>query len=112
MVTTKDERIPGPAQHCGHAAPVGLDARRARIVKVAAVNRTPEVCIQLEIRAAPLIAHGRKDTFEMRLRVRMRAVDRVPGAPPPAAEGDSIGAERPALVVFHEPVRMLLEEVR
>src|SRR5688500_5064098 len=112
MVTPEDERIAGAAPHCGHAAPVGLNARRARIVEVAAVNGSPEVRIELEIRAAPLFAHRRKDMLEMRLRFRMRTVDRVPRTTAPPAERDAVSAQRLTLLVFHEPVRMLLEEIR
>ena len=112
MVAAEDERVAAAAQHRRHAAPIGLDARRARIVEAAAVNRAPEVGVELEIRAAPLVAHRREDALEMRLRFRMRAVERVPRATAPAAERDAIGAQRLAVIVFHEPVGMLLEEIR
>src|SRR5262245_40075963 len=110
MIAAKDEGIAGALQHCLHTAAIGLDACSARIVKPSAVNRAPEVCIELEIGAAPLLAHRPKDVCQVRLRVRMRAVERVPGPAAPAAKRDPIRPQRLAAVVAHEPVRMLLED--
>src|SRR5262249_21330000 len=109
MVAAEDEGVTRAAKNCLHAAPVRFDPGRAWIVKSAAVHRAPERRIQLEVRAAPLRAHGVKHALEMFLRTRMRAVEREPGSTPPATEGDAIGSQRRACFVFDEPVGMLLE---
>src|SRR5262245_756268 len=112
MIAAEQERVAGATPDRLHSVPIGLNARRAGIVERSAVNRAPEVRIELEIGATPLAAHRAKDLLEMRLRAGMRAVDRVPGAAAPSSERDLVGAKRIAVRVLDEPVRMLLKQMR
>src|SRR5262249_60188494 len=95
-----------------HPAPVGFNARRAGVVKTAAVHRAPEIRVELEVCAAPIAPHRAKDRLEMFLRFRMRAIERVPGAAPPSAEGDLVRAQWLPLRILDEPIWMLLEQMR
>src|SRR5688500_18519397 len=92
-----------------HPPPVGLEARGAWIVEAAAVDRAPEIRVELEVGHAPPLAHGAEDLLEMCLRARMRAVHRVPGPAAPAAEGHAVRAQGSAVRVLHEPVRVVPE---
>src|SRR5205085_32842 len=112
MIAAEDEARARAPEDRLHAAPVGFDACGARIVKTAAVNRAPEVCIEFEVGAAPTFAHGAKDQRKVLLRFGVRAVEHVPRAASPAAERDAIRAERFAFFVTHKPIRVLLEDVR
>ena len=112
MIAAEHERVAGAAKDRRHAAPIRFDARRARIVEAAAVKRAPEIRVELEVRAAPLVPHGSEQPLEMLLHVGVRAVERVPWASPPAAECDAIGAQRRAVVAAHEPVAMIAEDRR
>src|SRR5437588_12852372 len=107
MVAAEDEAVARAAENRLHAAAVRLDACGARVPVSPAVNRAPEVCVELEVRDAPLAPHRREQVLEMFLHLRVRAVEYVPGAATPAAEGDFIRAQRLGVVVTHEPVRML-----
>src|SRR5262249_31001865 len=110
MVAAEEKGVAGATSNRRHPAPVRLDARRARIVKAPAVHPSPEVRIELEVAAAPLSAHDAKQLLEVRLRARMRAVDRIPRTAAPAPERDAIGSEGRAVGASHEPLRMLLED--
>src|SRR5262249_41537296 len=112
MVAAKYESIARATKNRLHPAPVGFNTRRAWIVKTTAVHRAPEVGVELEIRAAPFAPHCAEDHFEMFLSFRMRAIERVPGAAPPSAEGDFVRAQGLAIGVRDEPVRMPLEQMR
>ncbi len=94
MIAAQDEGVARAFEHGGHAASIGFDARRPRIVESPSVNGTPEVGVQLEVGAAPLVAHRLEDSLEVRLSFGMRAIQRIPGSPAPAAEGDAIGTKR------------------
>src|SRR5205085_7438408 len=100
MIAAENETLARASSNGPHAAPIRFDARRAPVRKMAAVHRPPEVRVELEVGAAPLTAHRAKDRFEMSLSLRVRAVQRVPGAAPPAAEGDAVRAQRRTLGVF------------
>src|SRR6185369_15049079 len=100
------------AQYRFHAATICLDARRARIVKTAAMNRAPEVRIEFEVSAAPVALHRAKEFFEMFLHLRMRAVQHVPWTTPPAAKRHPIRTQRLAIRVFHKPIGVLLKHLR
>src|SRR5262245_3345757 len=53
VIATEYETISNSVDDRSHPLAIGLDARCTFIVKVAAVNRAPEVCVELEIGAAP-----------------------------------------------------------
>src|SRR6185436_13826299 len=90
VIATKHKAVLNAAQYRLHAATVSLDARRARVVKAAATNRAPEVCVELKVGAAPLAPHRAKKVFEVLLDLRVRAVEHVPWTTPPAAKRDAI----------------------
>src|SRR5438876_4442555 len=104
MIAAEEKRVARAAHDRLHPATVRLDPRRVRIVETAAVHRAPEVRVELEVRAAPLLAHRRKETLEMLLDVRMRAVERVPRAATPASERHAIGAQRRTIRILDEPL--------
>ena len=112
VIAAEDEAVARAAQDRLHPAAVGFDARRPRIVEASAVHRAPEVRVELEVGAAPFLPHRAEHVLEVLLHLGMRAVERVPGAAPPAAEGDLVRAQRLAVGVLDEPVGMLLEDVR
>src|ERR1051326_6109175 len=112
MIAAENETLARAAQDGLHAAPVGFDACRARIVEAASVHGAPEVAIEFEIGAAPLLTHGAKDHLQMFLGLQVRAIERIPRPAPPAAERDAVGAQRLALIVFHKPIGVLFEEMR
>src|SRR5688572_2282417 len=112
MIATKNETVFDTAKNRLHTAPVCVDARRARIVKVAAVNGAPEVRIEFEIGATPFALHGAKQGLEMLLHFRVCTVEHVPWATTPAAKRYAIRAQWFAVVVFHKPIRMLLNHAR
>ena len=93
-------------------APVAFDARGFAVVKMAAVHGAPEVGVKLEIRATPLVAHGVEQVLQMLLRVGMCSIQGVPGAAAPPTEGHLGCGQRRAVGVLHEPVRMLLKQMR
>src|SRR5205085_755507 len=104
LIAAKDETIARAREHRLHAAPVGLDARRARVVETAAVNRAPEVRIELEVGDAPLAPHRAEDCGEVLLHCRVCAVEHVPRAVPPAAESDAVGAQRLPRLILDKPI--------
>src|SRR5712691_11890961 len=112
MIASKQERVAAAAEDRLHPPAVRFHARRASIVKPSPVHRAPEVCIELEIGAAPFLTHRAEDLFEMLLRLGVRAVHRIPRTSTPAAERHAIGAKRLAAFVLDEPVAVLLEKPR
>src|SRR6185503_19114526 len=112
MITTQHETVFDAAQYRLHAATICFDSRRARIVKATAVNRAPEVRIELEVGAAPITLHDAEELFEMLLHFRMRAVEHVPWTTPPTTKCDAIRPQRFPLRVFHKPIGMLLKDFR
>ena len=57
MVATENETIANRIYDRFHPFAIRLDACSAFIVEAATVNRAPEVCVELEIRDAPLALH-------------------------------------------------------
>src|SRR5206468_11035939 len=57
VVAAEQEAVAGALDDRLHAAAVGLDAGGGGIVEVAAVDGAPEVGVQLEVGAAPVVAH-------------------------------------------------------
>src|SRR5215213_2916852 len=90
MITTKHKTVLDAAQYRLHAAPISLDARCVWIVKTAAVNRAPEVRVELEVSASPVASHRAEEIFEMLLHFRMSAVEHVPWTMTPATERHSV----------------------
>src|SRR5688572_5865019 len=86
MIASQYETVARPANDRAHPAPVSLDPRRSWIVKMPAMDRTPEVGVKLEVSNSPVLAHCAEYRLKMPLGFRMRAVQRVPGAAPPPAE--------------------------
>src|SRR6185369_13661672 len=64
VVATEDETIFRAAQYRAHPGAISLDAGSALVVKAAAVDRAPEVCVKLEVSAAPLAVHRAKEFFK------------------------------------------------
>src|SRR5258706_2756529 len=112
MVATEQKRVARPTADRLHSAAVGFHARGLWVVMAAAVQGAPEVGIHLEISAAPILTHGAEHIFEMFLRTRVRAVDRVPRAVPPSAEADRVRWQRLAGIVFQKPLGVLAEHLR
>src|SRR6185369_5424506 len=112
MIATENKTVFHAAKNGLHAATISLDTRGAGIVELPAVNRAPEVRVEFEIGAAPLALHRAKKRLDVLLRLRVRAVEYVPWSTTPAAERHSIRAQRFAVAVFDEPVRVLLKHVR
>src|SRR5689334_15565219 len=112
MIATEHETVSGTEQDCLHPFTICLDACGAWIVKAAAMNSAPEICVELEIRAAPVAVHGAKQLFEVPLHCRMRAVEHVPWTTTPAAKRNAIRSQRRAIWVLHKPIRMVLKNVR
>src|SRR4051812_48643649 len=112
MVAAEDEAVAGAAEDRLHAAAVGLDARRLWIVEAPAVDRAPEIRVQLEVGDAPFATHGAEQVLEVRLHLWMRTIEDVPRTATPAAERDLVRTKRRVVCVLDEPVRMLLEDVR
>src|SRR5215510_6364543 len=112
MIAAEHKTVLDAAQDRLHAETIRLDARRARVVKATAMNRAPEVCVELEVSAAPIALHGAKKFFEVLLHFRMSAVEHVPWTTSPAAKGDAIRSQRRAVRIFHEPVGVLLKHMR
>src|SRR6266487_1290221 len=106
MIASENETVLGPAQDRLHPASISLNARSLWIVQLASVHRTPEVRIEFEVCAAPIPAHRPEERLEMLLDCWVGAVERIPGPPPPAGECHLVRAQRLAVTVFHEPVRM------
>src|SRR5260370_42615915 len=109
MIAAQNEAVPGAAQDRLHPAPVSFDAGRLRIVEHAAMHGAPEVRIELEVGATPLLAHGPEEAFQMLLRFRMRSIKRVPRPVSPPAEGHFVCGQRRAVGSLDEPIRMLLK---
>src|SRR5262249_40626890 len=112
MIAAEEESIARATRNRRHAAPVGFNPRRARIMEPSAVHRAPEGRIELEVGAPPLLAHRAEYALEVCLRLRMRSVDRVPRTAAPSAERHTIGSQRRAVGVANEPIGMLLEQMR
>src|SRR5688500_12712250 len=111
MIAAKYKTVLDTAQDRLHAATIGLDARGVRIVEATSMNRAPEVCVELEVGAAPIALHRAEESLEVLLHLGVCAVEHVPRTTPPAAKRDLIRAQRFSVRVFHEPIRMLLEYV-
>src|SRR4026209_857224 len=94
MIAAEDETVSGAAQDGLHHASVRFDTRPPGVVEAAAVDRAPEVRVELEIGHAPVAAHRAKYVFEMRLHVRMGTVEDVPRTTTPAPERHLVGAQR------------------
>ena len=112
MIAAKNKTVARSAQDRLHAAAVSFNSRGPRIVKAAAMNCSPEVRVKLEIGATPLSTHRPKQLLKMFLHFRVRAVQYVPWTTSPAAERDSVRTKRFPSVIFHKPIRVLLENVR
>src|SRR5262249_31268801 len=109
MIAAEEETIAGATPDRLHPAPVRFNARGPWIMKAAAMNCAPEICVKLEIGAAPFLAHRGKNCFQMTLGCRMRTVERIPWSVTPTAEGYAIGTKRLSGGVFYEPIGMLRE---
>src|SRR5258708_36748828 len=94
MIATENETISGAAANRLHPATIGFDTGRIRIAKVSTMNRTPKVCVEFEMGAAPLTAHRAKDYFQMLLGFRVCSVEDIPGSDRPTAEGHPICTQR------------------
>src|SRR5215472_5552569 len=75
------------------------------------MHGSPEVGVQFEVGAAPVLAHGAEDFFEMLLHFRMRSMQSVPGSVPPSGEGNLAGNQGFVVCPADEPLRMLLEDM-
>ena len=51
------------------------------------MHRSPEVSVQLEVGAAPLVSHGAEESLEVLLHLWIRPIQRVPWSSAPALEG-------------------------
>src|SRR5262245_46241781 len=103
MIAAENKAVARTFQNRLHAAPVGFDACCVRIMEPAAMDGTPEICIEFEISAAPLAPHSGEQRLEMLLDFRMCAVEHEPWTVPPAAEGDFVRLQRPGVVTLDEP---------
>src|ERR1051326_9106123 len=112
MIAAEHKTVLDSAQYRLHAETIRLDARRAGFVKTTAMNRAPEVCVELEVSAAPIALHGANEAFEVLLHLRVSGVEHVPWTTSPTAKGDAIRSQWLAVRVFHEPVRVLLKHAR
>src|SRR5215831_17579325 len=112
LVTAEYESVSGTFDDRLHPSAIRLDASSLWVVMTATVHRSPEVRIKLEIRAAPIIAHGAKDVFEMSLCFRISAVKRIPWTTSPPSKGDTVRTQWFSIGAFYKPVRMLLKEIR
>src|ERR1051325_9195115 len=112
VVAAENEAVARALQHRLHTATVGLDARSLRVPQLAAVHRAPKVRVELEIRDAPLVAHGAEDALQVLLHFGIGAIERVPRTAPPPLERDLVRGKRLAIFALHEPVGMLLKHVR
>src|SRR5438552_6813355 len=112
MIAAEKKSVSRAAADCAHAAAVGVDACRVRIAESASVHRSPEVRVELEVGAAPFLAHRPEHALEVRLRLGMGAVDRVPRTVPPSAERHAIGSQRRAGGICDEPGGMLTKYER
>src|SRR5215471_7621967 len=111
MIAAENEAVACAAQNRLHPAPVGFDSRCAWIIKTPAMHRAPEIGVELEICTTPFAPHRAEDHFKMFLRIRVRAVERVPGPTSPSAEGDFVRSQRLAVSIFDEPIGMLFEQM-
>src|SRR5439155_14357467 len=112
MIAAENEAVAGAAANRVHSAPICVDACCRRIMKPAAVDRAPEIRVELEIATTPLAPHRPEQLLEMLLHRGMRAVEDVPRTAPPPAERDAVGAKRRPIGVFDEPVAVLLKHLR
>src|SRR5215813_11513676 len=112
MIAAKYETIIRASQHGSHALPVRFNTRGTAVMERSAMNCSPEVSVELEVSAAPIMTHCVKHFFQMGLRFRMRAIDYVPWPSTPATKGDSVRSQRLPRRIFYKPIRMLLENVR
>src|SRR5215469_7048595 len=111
MVAAEDEPVTGAAPDRFHAATIGLNACGLAIMEATAVHRTPEIGIEFEIRAAPLIPHSAKQLLKVLLNFRMRTVENQPRAVPPTAKCHAIRRKWVSACILDEPVGMLLENL-
>src|SRR5215475_10125355 len=111
MVAAQNEAVASPTADGLHAAPISLDASGLGIVKPAAMHGPPEIGVKLEVRAAPLLAHGVESLFEMFLYFRVSSVERIPRSVAPSSESDLAGDEGLIVVSADEPVGMFVEDV-
>src|SRR5262249_10130178 len=111
MIAPKNEAIAGAFEDGLHASTVGLDAGRGRVVKTAAMDRSPEVGVELEVGAPPFVAHRAKDSFEVCLGAGVCPIENVPGAMTPTAESHAVRPQRCSAGVLDEPIGVRLEEL-
>src|SRR5437879_5934555 len=104
MITSQNERVSCSAPHHFHAAAISLYMGGFGIVQTPAGHDAPEISVQLEVSDAPVAAHRAKHVFEMRARLGMGSVQRVPRALSPSSKRHAIGRQRNALAVLHEPI--------
>src|SRR5215510_1492342 len=111
MIASQNETISSTMSNRLHASAVSLDTCGCRVVKAATMHCAPEVGIQFEVRAAPVLPHGAEDFLEMLLHFRMRSIQSVPGCVPPSGEGHLAGNQRFVVRSANEPLRLLLEDM-
>src|SRR5258708_21601612 len=93
VIATQDETVARAAQDRPHSVAIGFDARGLGIVERATMHSAPEIRVELEVGAAPVVAHGPDELFVMLFDLAMRSVEPVPAAMPPSAEGHAIGTQ-------------------
>ena len=111
MIAAKNEAPARSATNCRQSPPISLDTSGLGIMEAATVHCTPEIGVELEIGAAPLVAHGAEYFFQVLLHFRMRPIQRVPRSMSPSAKGDLAGRQRLIVGAANKPFRMLLENM-
>src|SRR5262245_44211587 len=111
MVAAKDKTVSSAGANGLHAPAVSLDARGFGIMESTAVHGAPEIGVELEIAAPPLLAHGVEDFPQVLLHFRVRPIERVPRSMPPPAKRYQAGHKRFIVSAAYEPVRMLLKDL-
>src|SRR6266481_2769495 len=94
MVAAENKTASSAPANCFHALAIGLYTRCLGIMEPSAVHRAPEIGVKFEVSAAPLLAHGVEDLFEMLLHFRMSAVERIPRTVTPSTKSYLAGHER------------------
>src|ERR1044071_6141237 len=100
MIAAKHKTVLDAAQDRLHAATIRFNARGVRIVKVSAMNRAPEVCVELEVSAAPVALHRAEESFEVLLHRGVCAVKHVPWSTAPTAKRYAIRPQRFSVSIF------------
>src|SRR5262245_50533933 len=112
MIAAKNKTVSSASQNCLHPALVSLDSCDVRITKPAALHRAPEVGVEFKVCATPFLSHRLKDVLQVSLRFGIASIKRIPGNVTPTAKSNSVGTQRCAIDIPHEPVRMLFEDMR